>query len=906
MDIEDVQIKVQTTCESRCTRAAKVAPTRKRPTSFEQDPPPTEDEIVTEARRCIYCHDAPCSSCCPTNLDVKEYIHAAAARNWYYAAKIILSSNPVPLSTGLLCPVHSLCQGGCNLQKTRAGPILTNEIQVHCIRRFREYNIKQIVPPNCGHKVAVVGSGPAGMSCAAYLRRFGIEVTIFEQESFAGGILQREILPFRVPKEDVDFEVKMLEDINVEFKFNQTLGKDFTVDSLLKDGYECVFLAFGKPDKINVPFPTEGAVTAREFLTELNGILKFKNGKPLPDYKGKKVCVLGSGGTACDCASAALRLGGDVTMACFEDFKSFPAPLAEVEKLLREGVEFMTLVQVKSIVNGEVKFVTVEHREDGKYYELGENITRKYDHVILAFGATLRESKSNIPGEVKIHKVEGFDNVFAGGDITGVTGVVEAANDGKYAARLIANKLGFTQDFPLFHTAVDDVPLETTMCGLKFINPVGISSAEVSGTYECCRNSLIAGMGFCTTKTIILTKDVQRDNDMRIVKCDDNPLPGGSYMNIAMLSEHSCEYWLDAIKKLKAEFPDRIIIASISAMDKKEDWHELVTRVQDAGADLFELNLSCPNEVHGEGGHKGGFNTDNKIGMALGTHPISVKRISEYVKEVAKIPFFVKLTPNITDSTEIAKASIDGGAAGVSMINTVSGIPRFFPDGTPYPQVGTEKFVLSGGLSGDIIRPIALRQISKVHLSTLETPIIGIGGIWSGDTAMQHMYAGANIFEICSATIRYSYEVCHEIFAGLRFVLYSWSRPDLRSLLSHHLSDMKALPHLPAVSKVVEQDRPVPTLLDLRGIGARKVVQRESLPPTWTVEAYIDPETCLNCGKCGYTCRDNGNNAIFKQADGSWKVEGSKCVGCGACISVCPVKALSFKQSDAEKIWHWK
>ncbi|KAK8894089.1 hypothetical protein M9Y10_022521 [Tritrichomonas musculus] len=905
MDIEDVHIKEQTTCDSRCVRKNRIVGPRVRPSTFDPPAPPTEDDIVFDARRCIYCQDAPCGQCCPTNIDVKEFVHAAAARNWYYAAKVILSSNPVPLSTGQLCNCPSTCKGGCNLRNTMAGPIHINSIQTYCIRRFREYNIKQIVPPNNGHKVAVVGAGPSGMSCAAYLRRFGIEVSIFEKESFAGGILAREILPFRVPKEDTDFEVQMLKDINVDFHFNKELGKDFTVDSLLKDGYECVYLAFGKPDKIKVPFPTEGAVTAREFLTQLNGVLKFNNGQKLPDFHGKKVCVLGSGGTACDCASAAIRLGGQVTVACFEDFKSFPAPLEEIQKLIVEECEFLTLVQVTSIVNGEVKFTPVEHKGD-QYVKLNEEIVRHYDYVIIAFGATLRESRKNIPGEVRVQNVEGYDNVFVGGDITNVTSVVEAANDGKIAARLISNKLGFKQEFPFFHTAVDDVSLETTMCGIKFVNPIGITAAEVSGTYECCRNSLKAGMGFCTTKTIILTKDLQRDNDMRIVKCDDSPMPQMSFMNIAMLSEHSCEYWLDAIRKLKKEFPDRIVIASISAMDKKADWQELVKLCQDAGADLFELNLSCPNEVHGEGGPKGGFESANKIGMALGTHPDSVKRISEYVKEVTKIPFFVKLTPNVTSPNEIAKGSFDGGADGISMINTVAGIPRFFPDGTPYPQVGTQKFVLSGGLSGDLIRPIALRQISKVHREFQKEPILGIGGIWNGDTAMQFVYAGANIMGICSATIRYSYEICREIFSGLQFILYSWSRPDLRSRLGHGVSDMATLPHQSEISTSCEQDKPVPKLIDLRGIGALKVVEREKLPPTWTVNAFIDQKICLNCGKCAYTCRDNGNNAISKQADGTWKVDPNKCVGCGACVSCCPVKALDLVQAPAEKVWHWK
>ncbi|KAH0786581.1 putative dihydropyrimidine dehydrogenase [Histomonas meleagridis] len=846
MDIEDVQILTTPTCEQRCIREKIALPVREKLTSFEIPTPPTEDDVVSEARR------------------------------------------------------------GCNLRKTAAGPIKTNMIQVHAVRKFREFNIPPLVPASIGKKVAVIGAGPSGLSCASFLRRFGIDVTIFEKESFAGGIMMKEILSFRVPKEDIDFEIELVKQAGVEFQFNKKLGVDMTVDSLLKDGYNAVYLAFGKPESIKPPMHNVGAIDWADFLHDLNGILKFKNGKQLPDWKGKKVCVLGSGGTAADCASAASRLGGEVTIACFEDFKSMPAPMAEIEKLLHEGIEFMTLVQVTSIDNGEVKFETVEHLEDGTYKRLGEFITRKFDEVIVAFGATMKEARKNIPGELNVQKVEGYDNVFAGGDICNTISVIEAVNDGKVAAGKIADLFGIKDPIPMFTTEVDNVSLETEICGIKFPNPVGISSGEVSATYECVRNSLLAGNGWATTKTILLSKDLQRDNDMRIVKCEDNPFHQGcSFMNIAMMSEHSAEYWFDAVRKLKKEFPDRVIVASISATDNKDDWHEVVKRACEAGADALELNLSCPNEVHGKGGHKGGFDSENKIGMALGVSPINVKRIAEYVKEVTTVPFFVKITPNVTSPVDLAKAAYEGGANGVAMINTVAGISRFFPDGTPLPQVGTNKFVLSGGLSGELIRPIALRQISKVHLSNEPMPILGMGGIWSADTAMQHLYAGSSVFALCSATIRYSYEITREIQAGLKFLLYAWSRPDLRSILGNYNSDMMTLPH--KVPKVTDTkpDRSVPTLAEMRGAGSKRVVQRESLDACWTVNSKIDHSICVNCGKCAYTCRDNGNIAISKQADGTWEVDVNRCVGCGACVSVCPLHAISLVKSPTDKPWHW-
>jgi len=640
-------------------------------------------------------------------------------------------------------------------------------------------------------------------------------------------------------------------------------------------------------------------------LGQINGVLKLKNGEKLPDYTGKKVLILGAGDTAIDCASAASRLGGDVTVAFRKDFKGMRADPILVEELLEEGIEFLPLVAPTSIDNGTVTFRMQEHKLDGTYQALDEHITRKYDVVVMAFGATLGASKALIPGKISVQKVEGQENVFVGGDLAGSQSVVEAVNDGKTAARMIADALGVKEPIPNFMTEVDNVSLETEFDGLKFKNPFGISSAPVSGTYECIRNCFLAGFGWAVTKTILLTKDVQRENDFRIVKCDVAPYASGSFANICMMTEHTCEYWLDTIRKLKKEFPDRVLIASISAQDNKDDWQQITKLVLEAGADGLELNLSCPNEVHGAGGHKGGFDTSNKIGMALGTIPECVHRITSYVVEVAGgKPVYPKLTPNITNIVDIAAASETGGAAGISTINTISGISKFYPDGTPLPQVGLKKLVLSGGLSGDMVRPVALRDIAKIHLSHPKLSILGIGGIWSAYTALQHLYAGSNVFQSCSGVQRYSYEIVHEMISGLQFYLYSWSRPDLRSRLSNN-EEMVNLPHHSEISNDSTPDRKIPTIAEIRGLGSKLVVERESLEPTWTINARINQEKCLNCGKCALSCRDNSVEAISVDENGIWKVDASKCIGCGLCMSVCPVHAMDLVRVN-DKEWHHK
>ena len=191
-------------------------------------------------------------------------------------------------------------------------------------------------------------------------------------------------------------------------------------------------------------------------------------------------------------------------------------------------------------------------------------VTKKYDIVILAFGATLNESKSLLPGKTKeIQKIEGYQNVFIGGDLANSYSVAEAVNDAKIAAKMIAECCGITDEIPTFKTEVDNVSLEVELDGNKYKNPFGIASSPTSGTYECIRNALKAGFGWVVTKTINLNKDLQRENDIRICRCDDNPGLTNTFFNLCLHTELTMEYWLDVIKKIKQEYPDRILIDKI-------------------------------------------------------------------------------------------------------------------------------------------------------------------------------------------------------------------------------------------------------------------------------------------------------------------------------------------------------
>uniref|UniRef100_A0A0M3KG98 dihydropyrimidine dehydrogenase (NADP(+)) n=1 Tax=Anisakis simplex TaxID=6269 RepID=A0A0M3KG98_ANISI len=236
----------------------------------------------------------------------------------------------------------------------------------------------------------------------------------------------------------------------------------------------------------------------------------------------------------------------------------------------------------------------------------------------------------------------------------------------------------------------------------------------------------------------------------RIVRgTTSGPLYGpqqGSFLNIELISEKTAEYWLTCIKELKRDFPTKIVIASIMASFNKDDWIELAERSEAAGADALELNLSCP---HGMGERE----------KFLDVSPI-------------QIPFFPKMTPNITDIRTIAKAAKEGGADGVTATNTVSGLMGLKGDGSAWPSVGIEKRTTYGGVSGSAIRPIALKAVSAIANALPNFPILATGGIDCADAGMQFLNAGASVLQVCSAVQNQDYTVIQDYCTGLKALLY--------------------------------------------------------------------------------------------------------------------------------------
>ncbi|KAL1248457.1 hypothetical protein QQF64_021775, partial [Cirrhinus molitorella] len=288
----------------------------------------SERGALREAVRCLKCADAPCQKSCPTNLNIKAFITSIANKNYYGAARAILSDNPLGLTCGMVCPTSDLCVGGCNLYASEEGPINIGGLQQFATEVFKQMGVPQMrnpnllpphqIPESYHSKIALIGCGPASISCASFLARLGYnDITIFEKQRFIGGLSSSEIPQFRLPYDVVQFEVDLMKDLGVKIVCDRGLGQDgMTLLSLKEEGFKAVFIGIGLPQanrhKLFGGLSTEqGFYTSKDFLP-----LVAKASKPgmcscrsaLPELRGT-VIVLGAGDTAFDCATSALRCG---------------------------------------------------------------------------------------------------------------------------------------------------------------------------------------------------------------------------------------------------------------------------------------------------------------------------------------------------------------------------------------------------------------------------------------------------------------------------------------------------------------------------------------------------------------------------------------------------------------------
>lgn len=424
----------------------------------------TMQMALDEASRCLHCKHKPCVDGCPVNINIPDFIKMITEENFEGAYQVISESSSLPAVCGRVCPQESQCESKC-VRGIKTEPVAIGRLERFVADYHNEHSTEKIQKPESnGHKVAVIGSGPSGLTCAGDLAKLGYEVTIFEALHTAGGVLQYGIPEFRLPKAIVNKEVDNLRDLGVDVETNMVIGRVLSIDELMEDGYEAVFIGSGAglPRFMNIPGENlKGVYSANEFLTRVNLMKAYKEGSTTPIMHAKRVAVVGGGNVAMDAARSALRLGAEeVNIIYRRSDAELPARAEEVHHAKEEGIIFRTLTNPVEILGDDddavtgIKCVEMELGEpdaSGRRRPIvkeGSEFTIPMDCVIMSIGTS--------PNPLIKSTTEGLDTqkwggiiadedgltsrpfVYAGGDaVTGAATVILAMGAGKKAAAAI-------------------------------------------------------------------------------------------------------------------------------------------------------------------------------------------------------------------------------------------------------------------------------------------------------------------------------------------------------------------------------------------------------------------------------------------------------------------------------------
>ena len=433
-----------------------------------------EATAISEAERCLNCKNMPCVSGCPVNIHIPEFIAKVKEGEFEEAYAIISNTSSLPAVCGRVCPQENQCEKYC-IRGIKGESVGIGRLERFVADWHNEHSsaISVNIEKN-GHRVAVVGSGPSGLTCAGDLAKRGYDVTVFEALHAAGGVLVYGIPEFRLPKAIVQKEVDNLVAMGVEIKTNVVIGKTLTVDELFDMGYEAVFIGSGAglPNFMGIPGESlKGVYSANEFLTRSNLMKAYRDDPVTPIMKGGRVAVVGGGNVAMDAARSALRLGAEKVYIVYRrSMEELPARREEVEHAMEEGIEFMLLtnpVEILGFENSEdkrdarngfvvgmkcVKMELGEPDERGRRSPVvidGSEFVLDVDTVIMSIGTspnplikmTTEGLETNKRGGIIVDENSGATTkagVFAGGDaVTGAATVISAMGAGKTAAAAI-------------------------------------------------------------------------------------------------------------------------------------------------------------------------------------------------------------------------------------------------------------------------------------------------------------------------------------------------------------------------------------------------------------------------------------------------------------------------------------
>ncbi|MBR3894403.1 MAG: NADPH-dependent glutamate synthase [Clostridia bacterium] len=430
----------------------------------------TQEMAIDEAARCLNCKKPLCVEGCPVGISIPNFIQKVKVGEFEEAYRIITESSSLPAVCGRVCPQENQCEGKC-VRGVKGEPVAIGRLERFVADYHNEHATAPAPKPTPnGHRVAVVGSGPAGLTCAGELAKKGYDVTVFEALHTAGGVLVYGIPEFRLPKSIVEKEIQTLEELGVKIAVNTVVGKTVSVEELMKDeGFEAVFIASGAglPRFMKIPGENlKGVYSANEFLTRVNLMKAYRQDSTTPIQHARRVVVVGGGNVAMDAARSALRLGAEKVYIVYRrSLEELPARREEVEHAMEEGVEFKLLnnpVEILGDENGFVRGIKCLKMELGEpdasgrrspVEIAGSEFELACDSVIISIGTSpnpLIKSMTeglevNRRGGIVVEEATGktsLDGVYAGGDaVTGAATVILAMGAGKTAAKAIDESL---------------------------------------------------------------------------------------------------------------------------------------------------------------------------------------------------------------------------------------------------------------------------------------------------------------------------------------------------------------------------------------------------------------------------------------------------------------------------------
>ena len=423
------------------------------------------EEAQLEATRCLHCKNPRCVAACPVSVKIPNFIAQVAAGNFAEAAAVIAEDSSLPAICGRVCPQETQCEGSCILG-VKGEPVAIGKLERFVADWSRENGgVKPVIAPSNGHRIAVIGSGPAGLACASDLAKLGYEVTIFEALHRPGGVLEYGIPEFRLPKDKVvAAEIESVKALGVKIETNVIAGRTVTVDSLLdEEGFAAVFVGSGAglPKFMGIPGENlNGVFSANEFLTRNNLMKAYRDDYMTPIHAGKKVVVVGGGNVAMDAARTALRLGAETTIVYRRTENELPARREEVHHAKEEGIQFAMLTNPVEILGDEkgwvksVKCIRMELGEpdaSGRRSPVevpGSEFEIETETVIMSLGTSPNPLIARTTSGLETNRRGCLvadengsttrEGVFAGGDaVTGAATVILAMGAGRKAAAAI-------------------------------------------------------------------------------------------------------------------------------------------------------------------------------------------------------------------------------------------------------------------------------------------------------------------------------------------------------------------------------------------------------------------------------------------------------------------------------------